>query len=208
MARLIGILGGTFDPVHFGHLRPVYQLAQQLELFKTHYVLSARPPHKEIPEASIEHRYNMLTLALDAYPQFIADDQEMQRPGPSFTVWTIRNMRQRYQHDSLCLIVGMDAYLDMHNWYRWYDIVTLANIVVLARPGWKPDRRADAASIKDLSGSSGGVVHYANTQELSVSASEVRTRLRKGEDVSDAVPAEVLAYIKTNQIYEIKECHE
>lgn len=201
MTRLIGILGGTFDPVHYGHLRPVSDLARQLKFFRVHYVLSARPPHRNPPVASITHRYNMLKLALDAYPQFVPDDQEIQRPGPSFTVWTIRKMRQRYRDDCLCLILGMDAYLGMHKWYRWPDIIALANIVVLPRPGWKRDRCRGTPDAVDLAGRTSGTVFYADARELPITATEIRRKLGEGQNLSDEIPDEVLTYIRRNQIY-------
>lgn len=208
MARLIGILGGTFDPIHHGHLCPVHHLAQQMEFFKIHFVLSARPPHRNIPKASITHRYKMLTLALDDYPQFMADDQEILRPGPSFTVWTIRKLRQHYENVSLCLIVGMDAYLHMHHWYRWPDIVALANIVVLPRPGWKTGQHDAVVDAKDLSRKASGIVMFARSHQIPVTATDIRTKLSRGEDVSHEIPDKVLAYILENHIYRTKECYE
>ncbi len=117
-------------------------------------------------------------------------------------------MRQTYQDESLCLIVGMDAYLDMHNWYKWHDIVALTNIIVLPRPGWKPGRGKGAARAADLSRTAAGVVFYANAHEMPITASEIRKRMGCGKDVSDMVPEKVLTYIQKNRLYRTKECHD
>lgn len=208
LARLIGIVGGTFDPIHYGHLCPVHRLTQELDFLKVHYVLSARPPHRSLPVASIAHRYNMLALALDVYPEFVADDQETQRLGPSFTLWTIRQLRQRYGNDPLCLIMGMDAYRGLHLWYRWQDIVALANIVVLSRQGWEPDESNHAGDAEDLRRKGSGVVMFAESLEIPITATDIRNKLGQGEDVSNEVPAKVLEYIQKNEIYGAKESYE
>lgn len=201
MARLIGIVGGTFDPIHYGHLRPVHHLTQELGFSKVHYVLSARPPHRDLPIASIADRFEMLRLALSAYPEFLADDQEIGRPGPSFTLWTIRQLRQRYSDACLCLIMGLDAYLGIHLWYRWQDIVAQVNIVVLSRQGWESDAHRHGGAVEDLWHKGSGVVVFAQSLELPITATDVRTKLGKGDDVSDEVPSGVLEYIRKNQIY-------
>ena len=201
MARLIGIVGGTFDPIHYGHLRPVHHLTQELGFSKVHYVLSARPPHRDLPIASIADRFEMLRLALSAYPEFLADDQEIGRLGPSFTLWTIRQLRQRYSDASLCLIMGLDAYLGIHLWYRWQDIVAQVNIVVLSRQGWESDAHSHSGAVADLWHKGSGVVVFAQSLELPITATDVRTKLGKGDDVSDEVPSGVLEYIRKNQIY-------
>lgn len=158
--------------------------------------------------APIAHRYRMLALALDGYPQFMADDQEILRPGPSFTVWTIRKLRQRYGHDSLCLIVGMDAYLDMCHWYRWQDIFALANVVVLPRPGWKPGQLDAVVNAGSLGRRGTGVVMFAESPEIPITATDIRKKLSRGENVSNEMPDKVLAYIQNNKIYQTKEHYE
>lgn len=197
---MIGIVGGTFDPVHYGHLCPVERLIAELDLLEVRYVLSARPPHRPAPVAPAAHRLRMLELALEPYPRFRADDQEVRRPGPSFTLWTLRNLRQRYAKDSLCLIMGMDAYLGIQTWHRWEDIASLAHIVVLSRPGWrKPPAASDER--EDLYRRQSGSVVFVDSIELPFNATDIRLRLQRGEDVGDALPAAVLAYIRRNNIY-------
>ena len=168
---------------------------------KVHYVLSARPPHRDLPVASIADRFEMLTLALDAYPEFLADDQEIRRPGPSFTLWTVRQLKQLYGSESLCLIMGLDAYLGIHLWYRWQDIVALVNIVVLSRQGWDPDDSTQGDDVEDLRNRGSGVVVFAQSLELPITATEVRRKLNSGDDISNEMPASVLEYIRKNKLY-------
>lgn len=198
---MIGLVGGTFDPVHYGHLIPVERLATELNLPEVRYVLSARPPHRAEPLAGIDDRYRMLQLALEEYPGFEPDDQEIRRRGPSYTLWTVRKLRQRYAHDSLCLILGMDAYLGLHDWHRWQEIMALVNIVVLSRPGWERDYTADDGDRRSLLCRRSGVVVFAESPEMPLAATDLRRRLQRGDDVSDAIPAVVLEYIKHKQLY-------
>lgn len=202
--RLIGLVGGTFDPVHYGHLRPVDHLAGRLGFSKTHYVLSGRPPHRDAPVASPGHRYQMLLLALQDYPHFFADDQEVRRRGPSYTLWTVRNLKHCYAGQTLCLVLGMDAYLGMHSWYRWQDVMALTNIAVLARPGTVPGEGSGTGSPDDLHTRGSGVVWFADTPEVALSATDIRRKLAAGEAVTGDTPPAVLEYIRQNQIYGVK----
>ena len=198
---MIGIVGGTFDPVHYGHLRPVHHLTQEMDFSKIHYVLSARPPHRDPPVASVAHRFEMLSMAVSTYPEFLADDQEVRRPGPSFTLWTVRQLRQRYGSESLCLIMGLDAYLGIHLWFRWQDSVALGNIVVWARQGWETDVYEQSDGVEDLCKKGSGAVVFVQSLELPITATEVRKKLNEGGDASNEVPTDVLEYIRKNKIY-------
>ena len=201
---MIGIVGGTFDPIHYGHLCPVHRLVTELRFENVHYVLSARPPHRQTPQASAAHRYRMLALALAEFPEFTADDREIRRPGPSYTLWTVQELRQQYAGESLCLILGMDAYLGRHSWYRWHEIEFLVNIVVLSRPGWQAEADSDVGDEQALRNTLSGVVMFSDSVEMPITATDVRHKLGRGECVGDAVPAPVLEYIRTNQLYGVK----
>lgn len=201
MCGLIGIVGGTFDPVHDGHMLPVLRLSQEADFFRIHYVLCARPPHRPPPRASVSHRFNMLQLALEPYPLLEADDQEISRPGPSYTVPTLINLRRKYGDRSLCLILGLDAFLGLQTWHRWQEVQTLANLLVLARPGWEPEsgpEHVDPAVLGDCS--SGRVVFWSGV-EVPCSSTAIRQRLGAGRDVSRWVQPRVLQYIYDNKLY-------
>lgn len=201
---MIGIVGGTFDPVHVGHILPVHSLTKDVAFTKIHYVLSARPPHRESPVASVSHRYDMLELAVEPYPLFEADDQEIKRPGLSYTVDTLLNLRQSYPDQSLCLILGLDAFLGLKTWHRWREITKLVHILVLARPGWRPDAGFVHGDLENLNKSLSGLVGHWSGVQIAISSTEIRRRLGAAEDVGDQVPEKVLQYIYTNRLYGAK----
>ena len=198
---MIGIVGGTFDPVHNGHICPVYRLSKDIPFDRVLYVLSARPPHRTTPAASIHHRYRMLELALEPYPLFEANDQEIYRSGPSFTIWTLRRLRQQYEDHSLCLILGLDAYLGIHKWHRWPDIAAMANIIVLTRPGWKFVDGIDGGDARQICARGSGVVMFWDSLEMPIASTDIRRCIGTGEDMGGQIPSAVLNYIHENNIY-------
>ncbi len=198
---MIGIVGGTFDPVHNGHICPVHRLTRDVAFVKVHYVLSARPPHRDPPSASVRDRYTMLELALEPYPLFEADDQEIDRPGPSYTIHTLINLRHRYKDRPLCLILGLDAFQGLKSWYRWQEISKMVNLLVLSRPGWKPDDSFVHGDLQRLCQRNAGLVMLWNGVEMPFSSTEIRRRLGAGEAVSEQVPEKVLQYIYANKLY-------
>ena len=198
---MIGIVGGTFDPVHNGHLLPVHRLSEDAAFDRVHYVLCARPPHREPPVVSIEHRYRMLEIALDPFPLFVPDDREIRRPGPSYTVDTLIEMRRQYGDLPLCLVLGLDAYQCLESWHRWREIGEMANILVMSRPGWPPGggiARVDFGSLRERSS---GLTAFWDGVELPISSTRIRERLGARGDVSDQVPQRVLRYIQRNRLY-------
>ena len=143
----------------------------------------------------------MLELALEPYPRFHADDREIQRSGPSYTVDTLIGLRREYGDQTLCLILGLDAYLGLMSWHRWQEVCRMANIIVLSRPGWEPEEGIDHVDIDCLRRSKSGLVAFWSGVDIPVSSTEIRHRLESGEDVSSQVPAKVLQYIYENKLY-------
>ncbi|MHB8255100.1 MAG: nicotinate-nucleotide adenylyltransferase, partial [Acidiferrobacter sp.] len=133
--NLLGVFGGTFDPVHCGHLAVAHALMQALPFSRIVFVPAARPPHRTPPHADARHRLAMLRLALGTDPRFVVDETEYEREGPSYMVDTLAVLRSRYQ-GPLALILGMDAFLGLPTWHRWRRILGLAHIIIVQRPGW------------------------------------------------------------------------
>jgi len=204
---MIGILGGTFDPVHFGHLRTAQQVYHRLNLERVIFVPAADPPHRTPPVASIGHRIRMLQLALPTYAGFELDDRERRLGGISYTVRTLRNFREDLGNHSLGLIMGADAFAGFETWHRWQEILELAHILVMNRPGvstsvlpeWAQERTSD--DVEQLENSAGGRIIFLAVEPEAISATDIREALARNESVEDKVPKTVIDYIKSNNLY-------
>jgi nicotinate-nucleotide adenylyltransferase len=180
----IGVFGGTFDPIHYGHLRTAFELMQSLKLSEVRFMPCGIPPHRGHPVASSQIRLAMVQAATAGQPGFIVDDREMRREGPSYSVDTLFDLRAEYPHRSLCLIVGMDAFLSLPKWYQWREILQLAHVIVAHRPGWRaPDHGPlgelivdrGTTRIDDLHDArAGGIFIHAVTQ-LEISSTAARS---------------------------------
>jgi nicotinate-nucleotide adenylyltransferase len=216
MPGRLGILGGTFDPVHLGHLASARDTAAACGLDRVLLVLSARPPHKPAAApAPIPHRLAMPSLATKGDPLLEASDIEAQRPGPSYTVDTLNDLATAHPNEDLSLIVGLDAYHDIDTWHRAGDLLTLADIIVTSRPDsdaslghsvLPPIAARNACCYDSAIGcyvhSSGHSLRYHQlTRALAVSASAVRDLRARRMDISGLVGAEVADYIEREKLY-------
>ena len=136
----IGIFGGTFDPIHYGHLRTALELQEMLDLASVHFVPAATPPHRETPMTDGKVRMRLVKAAIRGEKGFVADDRELRRAGPSYTIDTLASFRAEFPRRSLCLLLGMDAFLGLPAWHRWRELLDLAHVVVAHRPGWRAPR--------------------------------------------------------------------
>ncbi len=204
----IGVFGGTFDPIHIGHILPVLDVCRATGIDEVRYVPNARPGHRADPRTDPQHRWNMTVLALADYPQLIADDREMKRPGKSFMVPTLRSLRTEHKFRPLCLILGMDAFLQIKQWYWWADVLKLANIIIMNRPGAKVPNVLPVWWAKALQFHpqvlydrlAGNIVHL-DVSLVDVSATRLRISMSLGEECPDALPSPVAQYILQNQLY-------
>ena len=130
MSSAIGILGGTFDPIHYGHLRTAFELWQELRLAEVRLLPAGTPPHRDQLYAAADVRLRMVRAAVAGQPYFVVDDREVRRTGPSYSVDTLTELRREYPERSLCLLLGMDAFLGLPQWHRWRELLTLAHVVV------------------------------------------------------------------------------
>ena len=147
----IGILGGTFDPIHYGHLRLAEELAGTLKLDQVRLVPSGTPPHRSAPGVSAAHRLAMVELAAAGNPRFSVDGREVRRTGPGYTFDTLAELRKEAGDTRpLALLVGADAFLEFATWHRWHEIFGLAHIAVAHRPGYPVERWAERERERDL----------------------------------------------------------
>lgn len=193
---VVGIYGGSFDPVHIGHLRTALELQHALAMAEVRFVPSRDPPHRQAPAASAELRMEMLRSALSDQPGFVLDARELNRAGPSYTVATLESLRQEGLPRSLALILGMDAFLGLTAWHRWAEILELAHLVVAHRPGWQPPEdgplgdllaRRRTRDADDLREGAGRVLIHAVTG-LDIASSEIRGAVGRDEDIRYLVP--------------------
>jgi nicotinate-nucleotide adenylyltransferase len=205
----IGIFGGTFDPIHHGHLRTAWELRHRLGLSEVRFIPCGAPPHRAAPVAGAQLRMRMLVAAIADVPGFCADDRELMRVGPSYTVDTLRELRTEFPTRSLCLLLGMDAFAGLATWSRWEQLLELAHIVVVNRPGAPGPAGTVArllaeratANAEDLVRKLHGHVHTAGVTRLEISASELRRSMALGLDPRYLVPADVHTIIAETKCY-------
>jgi nicotinate-nucleotide adenylyltransferase len=206
----IGIFGGTFDPVHTGHLRTAHELLTGLDLAEVRFIPSRLPPHRPPTVAPEALRLRMLEAALEHLPDFVVDDRELRRPGPSYMVDTLTSLRAEVGAQPLCLLLGFDAFLGLPAWHRWSEIPELAHIVVARRPGY--DGRIEGAagdllrsrSTADhaaLTAAPAGCVVTVDVTRLEISSSAIRALVETGGDPRFLVPDAVRELILKTHIY-------
>ncbi|MDF7680419.1 nicotinate-nucleotide adenylyltransferase [Enterobacteriaceae bacterium ESL0689] len=212
MNQLQAMYGGTFDPVHYGHLKPIEILAHQLNLEKIIIVPNNVPPHRPQPEATSDQRRQMLTLAIADNPLFLLDDRELQRPTPSYTAQTIADWRREQPASQpLAFIIGQDSLLTFPAWHNYSTILDNAHLIVCRRPGyplvmknphdqqWLDSHLTDNA--EHLYTRPNGVIYLAETPWFDISATLIRQRLQSGGSCADMLPAPVLDYINQHHLY-------
>lgn len=206
----IGLFGGTFDPIHFGHLRTAFELWQALKLSEVRFLPTGDPPHREPPLANATQRLAMVRAAVAGQSSFVVDDREIRRSGVSYSVDTLLELRAEFPQRSLCLMLGMDAFLGMPNWHRWREIFDLAHIIVAHRPGWKSPMTGPlgeimvdrgTGSVRDLHGAPAGRVYVHAVTQLEIASTDLRALLTTGRDLRYLVPEAVRDIILKNGLY-------
>ena len=212
MRNGIAVLGGTFDPVHHGHLKSARAIRDVLSVDEVRLIPAFQPPHRNPPESSAEHRLAMLRAAMIDLPNIVVDDIEIRREGVSFTVDTLIFLRREIGSGvPIYFIMGMDAYCALDEWYEWREITELAHIVVLQRPGhemklsenmarWIKGR--ESARVNELQNIPAGRVCFLKLEQISVSSTEIRRALHRGEVPEEKLPRAVSSYIKCHDLYQ------
>jgi nicotinate-nucleotide adenylyltransferase len=209
----VGIFGGTFNPVHFGHLRPALELREQLSLQRMLLVPCSIPPHREQPEATAEQRLVMLKHAVASEAALEIDERELHREGPSYMVDTLSSLREELGDTPICLCLGVDAFLGLTGWHRWQELLELSHIVVAHRPGWHFEPAAMQGELKALLSSrqcqqpkaihekpAGHIVLQAVTQ-LAISSTAIRETISQGRSARYLLPDDVWHYILEQKLY-------
>lgn len=209
--RSIGILGGAFDPIHYGHIRLALEASEQLDLDQVRLIPVNVPPHRTNPVAPPEHRHAMIELAINDDPNLCIDSRELESEDISYTINTLKSLRQEFIDDAICLIVGRDAFNEIDSWKDWQELLNYVHIIVANRPGeltndisselnnWIEKHQAnDSALLKNnLSGS----IYFIDIPMLDISSSMIRQSCSEHESVNDLLPSPTLSYIKDNHLY-------
>jgi len=217
-AAAIGILGGTFDPIHHGHLRLAEEAADACGLARVLLIPAASPNLRAAPRTPAEHRLEMTRIAAQGNPRLAVDGRELEREGTSYTVDTLLELRGEFGGQApLCLILGADAFLRLPAWSRWTQLFELAHVVVATRPGYDLDgpasqnselaaewSRRRTADPEDVRASAAGAIATISIPLLEISASEVRVRIARGSSVRYLLPRAVLDYIAAVHLYEMQ----
>ncbi|MDR2187647.1 MAG: nicotinate-nucleotide adenylyltransferase [Azonexus sp.] len=213
MPAPLGLFGGTFDPVHFGHLRLAEEAIGQLTLAGVRWLPAGLPTHRGEPQVGPEQRLAMVRLATADNARFMVDAAEVEAAGPSYTVPTLERLRRQLgERQPLVLLLGADAFVGLESWHRWRAVFDLAHIAVSHRPGFPVTaaalppplaaelaaRSADVAALG--AAPAGAIVTFAMTQ-LAISATDIRERLAAGRSIRYLLPDKVLDYIQTHSLY-------
>jgi nicotinate-nucleotide adenylyltransferase len=214
LSEPLGLFGGTFDPVHFGHLRLAEEAISHLGLSAVRWIPAGRPPHRGTPQVTPQQRLEMVLRSTAKNPRFFVDPAEVEAARASYTVETLERLRGEFGHQqSLVLLVGADAFAGLSTWHRWRELFSLAHIAVSHRPGFPveraslPDelasefaeRRAADPQVLAATGA-GQIVTFAMTQ-LAISATQIRHLLSNGKSARYLLPDAVLDYIQLHQLY-------
>ncbi len=214
--RPIGVFGGTFDPIHYGHLRTAYEMLQALRFAEVRFIPCGDPPHRGMTFADAQQRLALVDVAIRGQQGFVSDDRELNRDGPSYTVDTLISLREEFPSRSLGLIVGMDAFLGLTRWHRWDEILSYAHIVVAHRPGWKAPEfgklgallaRFGTHCVDDLHETACGRIFVHAVTQLEISSTEIRDLVAAERDPRFLMPDAVRDAIKESNVY-MRETNE
>ncbi|MBY6224852.1 nicotinate-nucleotide adenylyltransferase [Ferrimonas balearica] len=212
MNPALGFFGGTFDPIHNGHLRSAYEVHQRLGLAQTFLLPNAIPPHKTGPDVSPEQRLAMVELAAADHVELRVDARELQRDAPSYTVDTLTELRAEHPDTPLCFIIGMDSLLSLPRWHQPERILELAHLVVCHRPGYQ---LASDAPVQpwlarygcddpaQLHSQPAGLIHCLAVTQLEIASSTLRQQMAEGYAPHFLLPDPVVRYIEQHDLYGI-----
>lgn len=207
----LGLFGGTFDPIHNGHLRPLQEAAKQTSIKHIALIPCHIPVHKKGPMSSSEHRLAMVKLAIAPYPELTVDPREIKRNKPSYSIDTLRELRSEYAQTPLCFFIGMDSLMSLPTWREWQALLDYCHLVVCARPGHVSQLAPELLPIlhnrqitdpQILHQQLAGCIYMAQTTMLNISSTDLRQRLAKRQSTQNMLPATVLTYIQQHKLYQ------
>ena len=215
-APLVGIFGGTFDPIHYGHLRVAEEIVETVGLQKMYFVPAGMPRLRHSPVASPQHRVEIVRLAIQKNPDFVLDEREIYRDGVSYSIDTVREFKQEFGEEvRLCFILGADAFIKLPEWNNWKELFNLCHFIVSSRPGYSltlikellsKELREECSqrwvsNTESLRKDTSGLIFIASTTMLDISATSIRAHIAAGRSVRHLVPSVTVNYISENKLY-------
>lgn len=211
--ELIGIFGGTFNPIHNGHLALAQSVLETLHCTQIRFVPAALPPHKIAPAVTAQHRAAMVNLAIQGHPEFVLDTCELDRQGPSYTIETLHLLRQRFPDHALCLLMGQDSYQKLPTWHHWQELLEYCHLLVVHRADLETELvlhaehahkfLAGTAFTNQCSLATHGFIGYLPESPPAISSTAIRAELaHPGTSLTNLLPALVSQYIHQHHLYQ------
>ena len=198
---MIGIYGGSFDPVHLGHLKTATSIKNELGIERLFLLPCYEPVHKQSLNYTSEQRLEMLNLAIQDFPELEIDTREILREGSSFMIDTLIELVEEFNNHTICLIIGMDSFINFKTWKQWDEFADLVHMVVLPRSGDQPDKKSldtfDLAKDKEhLKSELTGLLYFSNSKLIDISSSDIRDKIANDQDLDQLVPSSVINFLQ------------
>lgn len=208
---MIGILGGTFDPIHNGHVQTALDVQQCLSLDEIRFIPCGEPPHRQAPLASPLQRLSMVRAAIAGQEKFVADDREIRRQGQSYMLDTLISLKQDFKNETFCLLLGSDAFRGLEQWYQWNKIFDFANIVIMQRPETGGDIKLSDTfyskikhrfvGVDKFKEKRNGGICFVPVTQIDISSTYIRQQWYQNNDIQFLLPEPVLTLIQQQNIY-------
>jgi len=201
---MIGIYGGSFDPIHLGHLKTATTLKTELQLDHLFLLPCCEPVHKDGLKYPSNDRLKMLNLALDKFSTLEIDSREILRGGGSYMIDTLHELKQIYRDEPICLIIGMDSFLKIKTWKDWQEFSKLVHLVILERQGFNIidsslDSFHNTKEVNELRLESNGLLYFSNCPKINISSSDIRGRIATNQNLDDLLPKSVINYLRLHE---------
>ncbi len=205
---MLGVYGGTFNPVHYGHLRTAFEVTEFFQLDQLRLIPCRIPAHRRPPSVSAETRFKLLQLAIKGMPGWIADRRELDRPGPSYMVDTLASLRQEFPEEAMLLFMGQDAFNGIEQWHCWRRLFDYAHIVVMTRPGYQKQISSEwlheklTQTAPEVRHKPSGLLYFHTVTPLDISSSNIRALIRAGRQAKFLMPDNVIQAIDQQKLYQ------
>jgi len=201
---MIGIYGGSFDPIHLGHLKTATSLKTELQLDHLFLLPCFEPVHKDGLKYTSNDRLKMLNLAVEKFSTLEIDSREILRGGGSYMIDTLHELKQIYRDEPICLIIGMDSFLKIKTWKDWQEFSKLVHLVILERQGFNIidsslDSFHSTKEVNELDLESNGLLYFSNCPKINISSSDIRSRIAANQNLDDLLPKPVITYLRLHE---------